>query len=165
MALFIGGLAIALWQEGWSDQGSPPSDPASMKVEGRLTKIQGRYYVIEDAEGKEVYLLVSQDTQLSQKFKVGDQVEVLTSPIEHAIAIRATVPGQESHPIDSASRTITGKLISKEGKYYVVQDPDGKEIHLLVDEDTELAGEFGPGAMIEVFTSPVEHAVAIQSAK
>lgn len=161
----IGSLAVLFWQHVWSATPLPPAESASMKVEGRLMRIQGRYYVIEDNQGKEIYLLVGQDTELSGVFKIGDRVEVLTSPVEHAIAIRATRPEQESQQIDSATRTITGQLIAIEGKYYVVLDRDGKEIRLLVDQDTELAGEFAPGAIIEVFTSPIEHAVAIRSAK
>lgn len=59
----------------------------------------------------------------------------------------------------------TEKLIGIEGKYYVMVGANGKEIRLLVNQNTELAGEFRPGDQIEVFTSPVEHAVAIKSAK
>lgn len=40
-----------------------------------------------------------------------------------------------------------------------------KEIRLLVNQNTELAGKFRPGDQIEIFTSPVEHALAIKSAK
>lgn len=162
-ALLMAGLAALLWYQGLSAQ--PSQDASSMKVEGRLMKIQGRYYVIEDSQGKEVYLLVSQDTELTGTFKVGDRIEVWTSPFEHAIAIRASLPEQESSAIDTATRTITGKLLAIEGKYYVLLDREGKEIRLLVNQDTELAGEFSPGDKIEVFTSPIEHAVAVRSAK
>ena len=161
--ILMAGLAALLWQQGLSAQPSPGA--SSMKVEGRLMKVQGRYYVIEDSQGKEIYLLVSQDTELSGTFKEGDRIEVWTSPIEHAIAIRATLPEQESPAIDTATRTIKGKLIAIEGKYYVMLNREGKEIRLLVNQDTELAGEFSPGDTIEVFTSPIEHAVAIRSAK
>jgi len=161
--ILMAGLAALLWQQGLSAQPSP--NASSMKVEGRLMKVQGRYYVIEDSQGKEIYLLVSQDTELSGTFKEGDRIEVWTSPIEHAIAIRATLPEQESPAIDTATRTIKGKLIAIEGKYYVMLNREGKEIRLLVNQDTELAGEFSPGDTIEVFTSPIEHAVAIRSAK
>ncbi len=136
-----------------------------MKVEGELIKIEGRYYVIKDVHGKEMYLLVSPDTELAGPFKPGDRVEVWTSPIEHAIAIRSTSLVLDSERIEVATHSLKGKLIGIEGKYYVVVGADGKEIRLLVNQDTELAGEFRPGDQIEVFTSPVEHAVAIKSAK
>lgn len=140
-----------------------------MKVEGELIKIDGRYYVIKNAQGKEMYLLVGPDTELAGPFKPGDRIEVWTSPIEHAIAIRSTSLAQESDRIEDriemATHSFKGKLIGIEGKYYVVVGTNGKEIRLLVNQNTELAGEFRPGDQIEVFTSPVEHAVAIKSVK
>jgi len=71
-------LALATHGTGaWAQlsQARPPVI-ASMKVEGRLVKIEGRYYVIKDLHGKEVYLLISQDTELAGAFKIGDRVEV-----------------------------------------------------------------------------------------
>ncbi|WP_455379383.1 hypothetical protein [Petrachloros mirabilis] len=164
MVIGLGCAAALLWQQSLSAQPSPSSNVASMRVEGRLIKIQGRYYVIEDSQGKEIYLMVSQDTELSGTFKVGDRIAIWTSPIEHAIAIRATALDQEPETISAATRTISGQLIAIEGKYYVMLDREGKEIRLLVNQDTELAGEFAPGDQIEVFTSPVEHAVFIKAA-
>lgn len=108
--------------------------------------------------------MVGHDTELAGTFKIGDRIEVLTSPVEHAIAIRAALPEQESPVIDTATRSITGKLIAIEGRYYVMLDREGKEVRLLVNQDTELAGEFAAGDQIEVFTSPIEHAVAIKAA-
>jgi len=141
------------------------SATSSMKVEGELVKVQGRYYVIKDAQGKEMYLLIGPDTELAGSLNPGDRIEVWTSPIEHAIAIRAASLELDSDRIEAATHSIKGKLIAIEGKYYVIVGADGKEIRLLVDQDTELAGEFRLGERIEVFTSPVEHAVAIKSAK
>lgn len=138
---------------------------ASMKVEGRLVKIEGRYYVIKDRQGKELYLLISKDTELAGALKIGDQVEVWTSPIEHAIAIRGGNTDSDALPVETASHTFNGRLMAIEGKYYVVRGADGKELRLLVNQDTELSGEFRPGDQIEVFTSPVEHAVAIKAAE
>ncbi|HEY5626663.1 MAG TPA: hypothetical protein VIR79_01830 [Nitrospira sp.] len=154
----------ALPQEG-SPSRAEPQTISSMKVEGELVKIQGRYYVIKDSRGKELYLLVGPDTELAGPFKAGDRIEVFTSPIEHAIAIRATPRHLEEERIDQATRSLKGTLIGIEGKYYVVVGADGKEIRLLVNQDTELSGKFRPGEEIEVFTSPIEHAVAIKSAK
>lgn len=158
----IAAYAIAAWGQIPSTQ---PRETASMKVEGHLVKIQGRYYVIKDARGKEIYLLISPDTELSGTFNVGDWIEVWTSPIEHAIAIRASAPDDEAPVMETATHTLKGTLLGIEGKYYVMRGADGKDIRLLVNQDTELAGEFSPGDEIEVFTSPVEHAVAIKSPK
>lgn len=136
-----------------------------MKVKGELVKVEGRYYVIRDAHGKEMYLLITPDTEIAGSYKPGDRIEVWTSPIEHAIAIRAGSLERDPEQIEAATHSLKGKLISIEGKYYVMVRADGKEIRLLVNHDTELAGEFRPGDQIEAFTSPVEHAVAIKSAK
>jgi len=143
----------------------PASAISSMKVEGELLKVQGRYYVIKDDQDKEMYLLVGPDTELAGPFKPGDRIEVWTAPIEHAVAIRATSLELDSDRIEAATHSLKGTLIGIEGKYYVIVGADGKEIRLLVDQDTELAGTFSPGERIEVFTSPIEHAVAIKSAK
>ncbi|NOT22866.1 MAG: hypothetical protein HOP22_09090 [Nitrospiraceae bacterium] len=144
---------------------TPSSAMPSMKVEGELVKVEGRYYVIRDAHGKEMYLLVTPDTELAGPFKPGDRIEVWTSPIEHAIAIRADSSELDPERIEAATHSLKGKLIGIEGKYYVMVGADGKEIRLLVNQNTELAGEFRPGDQIEVYTSPIEHAVAIKSAK
>jgi hypothetical protein len=151
--------------EDTSTSQKPTSAISSMKVEGELVKVQGRYYVIKDARGKEMYLLIGPDTELAGPFKPGDRIEVWTSPIEHAIAIRATSLELDSDRIEAATHSLKGTLIGIEGKYYVIVGADGKEIRLLVDQDTELAGAFSPGEQVEVFTAPIEHAVAIKSAK
>lgn len=147
-----------------STQAPQPPSSASMKIEGQLVSKQGQYYVIKDSHGKEFYLLVSRDTVLSGTFKPGDRVAVWTSPIEHAIAIRAIHPESTGEEFTTASHVLRGELTSIEGKYYEILGPDGKELHVLVDEDTELAGRFEPGDHIEVFTSPLEHAIAIKAA-
>jgi hypothetical protein len=88
---------------------------------------------------------------------------VWASPVEHALAIRA-VPS-EPERLEAASQVIRGTLLKIEGQYYVLLDSKAKELRLLVSKDTELTGQFRPGDHIEVFTSPVEHALAIKAAK
>lgn len=180
-------LLMMLWTLPWgpiaarSQDPSPPQTSAtalsSMQIEGKLVKIEGRYYVIKDRKGKELYLLVSRDTELAAAFKPGDWVKVWASPVEYALAIRAEF--QEKEPeledgkvgeldpetIQAATRSFTGQLIRIDGKHYVLLDADGKESRILVNQDTELAGEFRIGDRLEVFTAPVEHAVAIKAAK
>ena len=136
-----------------------------MKVEGELIKIEGRYYVIKDREGKQLYLEVSSDTELAGAFKPGDRVEIWTSPVEHALAIRASTSDEEEGSVESATRLLKGTLVNTEGRYYVLRDAKGKEVRVLVTQNTELAGEFKPGDRVEVFTSPIEHAVAIRAAR
>jgi hypothetical protein len=160
----MGDPAPALPQDS-STRHTPSSAVSSMKVEGELVRIEGKYHVIRDAQGKELYLMVTPNTELTGPLNPGDHIEVWTSPIEHAIAIRAETRELDVERIEAATRNLKGKLIRIEGKYYVMVGAGGKEIRLLVNQDSELAGEFRPGDQIEVFTSPIEHAVAIKSAK
>lgn len=69
-------LALAAFEtDAWPQLPStPPPVVASMKIEGLLTKIEGRYYVIKDAHGKEVYLHISPDTTIAGTFKIGDRI-------------------------------------------------------------------------------------------
>ena len=76
---------------------------SSTKIEGTLMKIDGRYYVIKNPQGKEFYILISRDTELAGTFKSGDQVEVWTSPIEYAIAIHGMSPKLKPEEIARAS--------------------------------------------------------------
>lgn len=152
-----------------AENGLPPgeslSELSSMRVVGQLIKIEGRYYVIKDRDGKELYLVVGSETELTGSFQPGDTIEAWTSPVEHAMAIRALNPDHDNGQVNAASRFIAGSLLRVEEGYYVLLDAHGKEVRVLVNQDTELAGEFQPGDQVEVFTSPIEHALAIRSAK
>lgn len=161
----IATLGRIAWPQNISDQHSQWSAVASMKIEGKLLKIEGPYYVIKDDQGKEIYLLVTQDTDLSGSYKSGDRIEAWTSPIEHSIAIRAVNLNRDDLAIDSATYTHKGKLVKIEGRYYVLVGADGKKKRFLVDHDTELAGEFRPGDQVEILSSPLGHAVGIRAAK
>lgn len=161
----IAALGRVAWSQTSSEQHLQWPLAASMKIEGELLKIEGPYYVIKDDQGKEIYLLVTQDTELSGSYKSGDRIEAWTSPIEHAIAIRADNRNKDDLAIGSATYTHKGKLINIEGQYYVLVGVDGKERRHLVDQDTELAGEFKPGDQIEIFSSPLGHAVGIGAIK
>jgi hypothetical protein len=139
---------------------------ASKTIKGELLAIEGQYLVVKDIFGREVRLQVSQQTEQIRKFKPGDMIEIHASPIEHAMFIKAgkASPAQAPHQA-TPSKTIVGELVAIEGQYYVMKDQLGKEIRLYVSRDTEMAGAFKPGDMIEVQTSPVEHAVSIEPAK
>lgn len=159
------GLSTAAAPDDATAQGPTSQSTSSMKVEGDLVRIEGRYYVVKTAEGKELYLLVNEHTELAGSFKPGDHILIWTSPVEHAIAIRAKVSESVAQPIEIASRHLKGRLIAIRGMYYVILGNDGKERQLLVSDSTELAGEFKPGDMIEVFTAPLEYAVTIKTAQ
>jgi len=98
---------------------SPAPDPqAIMKarsVQGELVKIDGAFYVIKDASGKEIRLHVDKNTtkldkdraKMDSDFKVGDKVEARMNPDGHASSIQiamATPPagGKSSSQEDLA---------------------------------------------------------------
>lgn len=128
--------------------------------------IEGQYFIVKDISGIEVRLHVSQDTVQAGKFKPGDFIEIHTSPIEHAMFIKAGKP-EPPPPQAPASpvKTIRGTLVAIEGPFYVMKDEHGKEIRLFVSLDTEMAGAFKLGDTIEVQTSPIEHAISIEPAR
>lgn len=144
-----------------------PPPQASEKIEGVLIKIDGRYFVVKDMHGKYVRLLITEDTQRTRPFKPGDRIVAWTAPVEHAMAIRAMVqpPDTEEHIEEpsEASRVVRGVLKKIHDQFYVIRDSQGKEVRVQISEDTEMAGEFSPGERIEVFLSPLEHAIAIRS--
>lgn len=139
---------------------------ASRKVIGELVAIEGEFFVVRDSFGREIRLHVSQLTDRVRKYKPGDHLEIYTSPIEHAMFIKAAkpglpVPGESAAP----SKTVRGELVAIEGQYYVIKDELGHQVRLFVSRDTEMAGAFKPGDLIEAQTSPLEHAVSIERAE
>jgi len=86
---------------------SPAPDPQQImkarSVQGELVNIDGAFYVIKDASGKEIRLHVDKNTtkldkdraKMDREFKVGDTVEARMNPDGHASSIQmamATAP-------------------------------------------------------------------------
>lgn len=151
------------WSTAQAAEGPASTGTPYKTVKGELVRIEGRYYVLKDDQGKEMYLLVSSDTVAQGSFKTGDRIEVAASPIEHAMFIKALSQRPVAIDLEAATRTIRGRLIKIEGKYYVLQDAAGHEFRLLVNASTEMVGAFTPGDDLEVAVSPVEHAMSIRT--
>ena len=63
--------------------------PAHMMVEGKLTKIDGDVYVVQDYEGREVQIYVSKDTKkMRGPKKPGDSVRAEITAGGHANSIQ-----------------------------------------------------------------------------
>ncbi|CAI4031038.1 hypothetical protein DNFV4_01470 [Nitrospira tepida] len=63
--------------------------PAHRMVQGKLTKVEGNIYVVEDYEGNEVQMVVSKDTkQLRGAKKPGDTVRAEITAGHHANSIQ-----------------------------------------------------------------------------
>lgn len=151
------------WSTVQSAEGLESTGTSYKTVRGELVRIEGRYYVLKDDQGKEMHLLVGPDTVTQGSFKTGDRIEVAASPIEHAMFIKPLSQRHVAVDLEAATRTIRGRLIKIEGKYYVLKDASGHEFRLLVTASTEMVGAFKPGDDLEVAVSPVEHAMSIRA--
>lgn len=151
------------WATAQPSEGLTSAGTAYKTVKGELVRIEGRYYVLKDDQGKEMHLLVGPDTVAQGSFKTGDRIEVSASPIEHAMFIKPLSQRHMEIDLDAATRTIRGRLIKIEGKYYVLKDASGREVRLLVTASTEMVGAFNLGDDLEVAVSPVEHAMSIRA--
>lgn len=65
---------------------------ADKTVKGDLLKIDGEYYVVKDATGKEVRLHVDKTSQLDGTFKAGDKIEAQATDTGHALSIKQAKP-------------------------------------------------------------------------
>ena len=57
-------------------------------IKGDLLKIDGEFYVVKDASGKEVRLHVDKTTKVEGALKAGDQIEAQASEKGHALSIK-----------------------------------------------------------------------------
>jgi hypothetical protein len=64
------------------------SAPGSKAIQGDLLKIDGEFYVVKDASGKEVRLHVDKTSKLEGSFKAGDKIEAQASEKGHALSIK-----------------------------------------------------------------------------
>lgn len=63
--------------------------PAHRTVQGKLTKVEGNLYVVEDYEGNEVQMMVSKDTkQLRGAKKPGDSIRAEITAGHHANSVQ-----------------------------------------------------------------------------
>jgi hypothetical protein len=62
--------------------------PGSRIVTGDLLKIDGEFYVVKEASGKEVRLHVDKTSKLEGTFKAGDKIEAQASEKGHALSIK-----------------------------------------------------------------------------
>ena len=62
--------------------------PGSRIITGDLLRIDGEFYVVKEASGKEVRLHVDKTSKLEGSFKAGDKIEAQASPQGHALSIK-----------------------------------------------------------------------------
>ncbi len=68
------------------------ASPGSRAVKGDLLRIDGDFYVVKDASGREVRLHVDGTSKLEGTFKAGDKIEAQASEKGHALSIKPAAP-------------------------------------------------------------------------
>ncbi len=68
--------------------GDPPAAKSAKIVQGEVLRIDGEFYVVKDASGKEVRLHVDKDTRLDGAPKAGDRIEAQATADGHATSIK-----------------------------------------------------------------------------
>jgi hypothetical protein len=61
--------------------------------------------------------------------------------------------------------TIKGEVLQVEPSSYFVNQYDGSQVRLHIDETTQMTGRIGPGEHIEAKVNNEHHALSIRSAK
>lgn len=65
-----------------------PMAAGSQTVKGDLLKIEGEFYVVKDASGKELRLHVDKSTKVEGDVKAGDKIEAQATDKGHAISVK-----------------------------------------------------------------------------
>jgi uncharacterized protein YdeI (BOF family) len=134
--------------------------PAFPFVKGQLMQIEGDYYVLRDAEGKEVRVHVDKSTKMTGTASVGDTLEVQRTLQGHALMIKpasgplASPPSSASSGAGSGStekivkdeqvslggakQAVRGEVLKIDGDNYVIKDGHGNEVRLTVNPNTRL---------------------------
>ena len=150
--------------------------PAFPFVKGVLMQIEGEYYILQDAEGKNVRVHVDKSTTIDSKFRIGDIVEVQRTLPGHAIAMRhASSPlnvgpssassgmGSESSDrlikdpqvtLGGAKQTVRGEVLQLDGDKYLVKDGHGNEVRLAVNQNTRILCGADQGSISSLMPDP-----------
>lgn len=83
LAVLLSGGVVTLTYAAGEKMAAP-----SGTVQGDLLKIEGEFYVVKDASGKEVRLHVDKSTKLEGAFKAGDKIEAQATDKGHAMSIK-----------------------------------------------------------------------------
>ncbi len=67
--------------------------PGGQAIKGDLLKIDGEFYVVKDASGKEVRLHVDKTSKVEGAPKAGDKIEAQASEKGHALSIKPAGEG------------------------------------------------------------------------
>jgi len=139
-------------------------------------QIDGEYYIVQDAEGKNIRLHVDKGTKMDGAFRIGDVVEAQRTLPGHAIAMRhASSPlavgpssassgmGAESRDrliqdpqvtLGGAKQTVRGEVLQLDGDKYLVKDGHGNEVRLAVNQNTRILCGADQGSISSLMPAP-----------
>jgi len=154
---------------GGQKQGGPSDfpQPAFPWVKGELMQIEGEYYVVRDAEGKDVRVHVDKGTKMEDPVKIGDFIEAKRTLQGHAVSIRQASKSPETSPssasagtgrdkpikdeqvtLGGAKQAIRGEVLKVDGQNYVIKDGHGNEVRLAVNQNTRMFCGSGTGSSL-----------------
>ena len=160
-------------------QGAGPADfpqPAFPFVKGELVQIEGEFYILRDAEGKEVRVHVDKGTNMDRSLRIGDIVEVQRTLPGHAISMKRA-SGPLVKPPSSASsgmglgasegvikdsqvtmggakQAVRGEVLQIDGDKYLIKDGHGNEIRLVVNQNTRMFCGPDKGSISSLLPAP-----------
>jgi len=85
--LGIGMMSLTYAAEPMAGSGEMTA-PGTQAIQGDLLKIDGEFYVVKDASGKEVRLHVDKTSKVEGALKAGDKIEAQASEKGHALSIK-----------------------------------------------------------------------------
>jgi len=146
--------------------------PAFPFVKGELVQIEGEYYILRDAEGKNVRVHVDKRTQMDQNLRIGDTVEVQRTLPGHALFMRRAsepltpaassassgVGGGSSDrllkdsqvTLGGAKQVVRGEVLQIDGDKYLIRDGHGNEVRLAVNQNTRMSCGGDMGTLLPV---------------
>jgi uncharacterized protein YdeI (BOF family) len=135
--------------------------PAFPFVKGELVQIEGEYYILRDAEGKNVRVHVDKRTQMEPNLRIGDTVDVQRTLPGHALSMRRAseplAPSASSASagvgagsgdrlvkdsqvtLGGAKQVVRGEVLQIDGDKYLIRDGHGNEVRLAVNQNTRMS--------------------------
>jgi hypothetical protein len=92
IVMFLFAMALGFGTAALSEAADEAAAASVQTVTGDLLRIDGDYYVMNDAAGKEVRLHVDHTSTLDGTFKSGDKIEAQATDKNHAVSIKHAQP-------------------------------------------------------------------------
>ena len=129
--------------------------PRPQTVEGEVLRFEGNYYVVRDITGKQIRLYTDKTTKLDGNLSPGDKVVARTAAIP-----ADAVPYAVSINKLGSPRMLEGRVVSINKGFYVIEDPDGKEVRVYADSGTNTDSALQVGDKVIAHTAQIPDAYA-----